>query len=266
MANDDTHIVLPKDGRRFGLSEFGAPKGKPLFYFHGFPGSRLEARLVHEQACRQQIRLIAVDRPGYGQSAYQPGRRLAHWPRDIAAIADTLKLDRFSVLGVSGGAPYAAACARFMPERLITTGIVCGLAPLDDGELLKRLKGRDRRFGWLKKLPRPLFRPPLLVAGIAARQRPQGLLRLIACWPVLCVKPSAKAVPVLLPTSVCMENLGALPWKRSAPRCCSGTAKGIRSSPAPWDGSWPKRSLTAGGFFSRTKGIFPCHSCRRKRF
>lgn len=180
MANDDTHIVLPKDGRRFGLSEFGAPKGKPLFYFHGFPGSRLEARLVHEQACRQQIRLIAVDRPGYGQSAYQPGRRLAHWPRDIAAIADTLKLDRFSVLGVSGGAPYAAACARFMPERLITTGIVCGLAPLDEADLVRRLKGRDRRFVWLKKLPRPLYHLPLLLAGMAARRRPQRLLRLIA--------------------------------------------------------------------------------------
>ncbi|MDW7644115.1 MAG: alpha/beta hydrolase [Desulfuromonadales bacterium] len=180
MEDDRTHIVLQKDGRRFGLSEFGAPTGKPLFYFHGFPGSRLEARLVHEVARRQHIRLIAVDRPGYGQSSYQPHRRLAHWPRDIAAIADILELDRFSVLGVSGGAPYAVACARFMPERLISTGIVCGLAPLDEADLLGRLKGRDRRFVWLKKLPRPLYRLPLLLAGMAARRRPQRLLRLIA--------------------------------------------------------------------------------------
>lgn len=179
MADDGTHIIRQEDGQIFGISEFGTPTGKPLFYFHGFPGSRLEARLVHQQARRHQIRVIAVDRPGYGKSSYQPRRRLMDWPRDIQRIADTLELDRFSVLGVSGGAPYAAACAHFLPERLIKTGIVCGLAPLDEVDLLRRLHGRDRRFVWMKKLPRSLYRLPLLLAGLVARRQPQHLLALL---------------------------------------------------------------------------------------
>ncbi|BCA80347.1 alpha/beta hydrolase [Desulfuromonas sp. AOP6] len=180
MADDGTRIIRQENGHIFGISEFGTPTGKPLFYFHGFPGSRLEARIIHQLAWRHQIRVIAVDRPGYGKSSYQPQRRLSHWSRDIGDIADALELDRFSILGVSGGAPYAAACARFMPDRLIKTGIVCGLAPLDEAALLKRLHGPDRRFVWMKKLPRPLYRLPLLLAGLAARRQPQHLLALVA--------------------------------------------------------------------------------------
>ena len=121
MADDGTRIIRQEDGHIFGISEFGTPTGKPLFYFHGFPGSRLEARIIHQLAWRHQIRVIAVDRPGYGKSSYQPQRRLSHWSRDIGDIAAALELDRFSILGVSGGAPYAAACARFMPCLLYTS-------------------------------------------------------------------------------------------------------------------------------------------------
>jgi len=180
MTDDATRIIQHKAGRPFGLSEFGAPRGKPLFYFHGFPGSRLEARLIHSLAQRHQIRVLAVDRPGYGRSPYQSGRQLRDWPRDIRGIADALEIERFSVLGVSGGAPYAAACARFLPERLVKTGVVCGLAPLDEGTLLRRLHGRDRRFAWMKKVPRPFYRLPLHLAGLAARRQPESLLKLIA--------------------------------------------------------------------------------------
>ncbi len=36
---NDKQIKL-KDGRMLGYSEYGAPDGKPVFYFHGHPGSR----------------------------------------------------------------------------------------------------------------------------------------------------------------------------------------------------------------------------------
>lgn len=85
-------------------------------------------------AARSGIRLIAPDRPGYGLSDFQPGRRISDWPRDAAELADALALDRFGVLGISGGGPYAVACAAALPDRVTVAGIVCGLGRLDTGE------------------------------------------------------------------------------------------------------------------------------------
>ena len=73
------------------------------------------------------MRLIAPDRPGYGQSSYDPNRRLVDWPRDVEAIARQLDLSHFGVFGVSGGGPHAAVCARALGERLLGAAIVSGV-------------------------------------------------------------------------------------------------------------------------------------------
>lgn len=118
-----------RDGRALGFAEFGDPAGKPIFYFHGFPGSRLEAQVATDLASRHKARVIAVDRPGYGLSDVKPGRSIGDWSADVLELADTLGLERFTVLGVSGGGPYAAACALKIPERLVSVGIVSGMGP-----------------------------------------------------------------------------------------------------------------------------------------
>ena len=123
-----------RDGRRLGYSEFGAPRGRPILYCHGFPASRLEGCLAHESALRLGVRLIAPDRPGCGLSDFQPNRRITDWPRDLATLADAMGLDRFAMLGISGGAPYVIACAGAIPERLTAIGIVCGLGRADRSE------------------------------------------------------------------------------------------------------------------------------------
>ena len=129
-ASHDKLLTL-RDGRRLGYAEFGAPDGRPVLYCHGFPASRLDARLGHEIAARSGIRLIAPDRPGYGLSDFQPGRRISDWPRDVAQLADALSLGSFGVMGISGGGPYAVACAAVLPDRVTILGIVCGLGRVD---------------------------------------------------------------------------------------------------------------------------------------
>jgi pimeloyl-ACP methyl ester carboxylesterase len=119
------------DGRRLGFAEFGDRQGKPVFYFHGFPGSRLEAKLAERIALDCHVRFIGIDRPGYGLSDFKPDRRFTDWPDDVTELADTLGIDRFSILGVSGGGPYAAACAFKIPDRLDAVGIICGMGPAD---------------------------------------------------------------------------------------------------------------------------------------
>jgi pimeloyl-ACP methyl ester carboxylesterase len=130
------HITL-SDGRRLSFAEFGDRRGKPVFYFHGFPGSRLEAKLADRISRESKVRFIGVDRPGYGHSSFKPGRNLISWTDDVAELADALRIDRFSILGVSGGGPYAAVCAYKMPERLDAVGIICGMGPVDVADLIR---------------------------------------------------------------------------------------------------------------------------------
>lgn len=121
----DTTIQL-RDGRTLAYAEYGASSGKALLYFHGGADSRLEARFLADQARQAGIRLVGIDRPGMGLSRFQAGRRLLDWPDDVVELADHLRIDRFAVVGVSGGGPYALACAYKIPERLTACGIVAG--------------------------------------------------------------------------------------------------------------------------------------------
>jgi pimeloyl-ACP methyl ester carboxylesterase len=130
IANTDLTIRLP-DGRRLGYAEYGDPAGKPVLHFHGTPDSRLEGTLpgVAEAAARLGVRLILPDRPGIGLSDFQPGRAILDWTLDVLALADALNLPRFALMGLSGGGPYAAACAYKIPQRLTRVGIISGVAP-----------------------------------------------------------------------------------------------------------------------------------------
>lgn len=130
-----TVLRLP-DGRELGYAEYGDPKGTPVFGFHGTPGSRLQLAPVAEAARRLGVRCIAPDRPGSGLSDYDADRRIVDWPGDVAAIADYLGLERFGVLGISGGGPYAAVCAHALGPRLLGAAIVSGVAPLHDDDAL----------------------------------------------------------------------------------------------------------------------------------
>lgn len=126
--------VKLKDGRMLGYGEYGASEGKPVFYFHGHPGSRLDWPGIIDldtAAAELNARIIAVDRPGHGLSDFQPGRQILDWPDDVIDLADALRVDRFGVLGLSGGGPYAAACAFKIPGRLTATAIVSGMGPVD---------------------------------------------------------------------------------------------------------------------------------------
>jgi pimeloyl-ACP methyl ester carboxylesterase len=132
MNNHDAKEIMLSDGRILGYAEYGALSGKPIFYFHGNPGSRLDPLMLDQDVIAGcNARLISIDRPGIGGSSYQPRRRLADWPADVKAVADELGFEHFAVLGLSGGGPYVSACARFMPERLYAAGIASGMGPTD---------------------------------------------------------------------------------------------------------------------------------------
>ena len=120
------------DSRTITYAEYGDPNGKPVFYFHGQSGSRLEPAMLDANVFgKAGIRLIACDRPGMGGSDFQSGRGFSHWSVDIVALADSLRLGKFGVFGVSGGGGYVSACARWIPDRLTAAVIVSGAGQMD---------------------------------------------------------------------------------------------------------------------------------------
>jgi pimeloyl-ACP methyl ester carboxylesterase len=119
------------DGRTLAYEDAGDPAGLPVILAHGFPGSRLEARVVDAAAAGAGVRLVCPDRPGFGRSDPRPGRQLSDWPADVAALADHLGLGSLAVVGFSAGGPFALACAALLHERVSACGIVSSPGPLD---------------------------------------------------------------------------------------------------------------------------------------
>lgn len=142
---NEENILILKDGRKLGYAEYGDPLRKPLLFFHGWPSARLQAKITDKIAKELHIRIISLDRPGFGLSEFQKERTLIDWPNDVEELADNLSIDTFSILGISGGGPYAAVCGYKIPQRLTKVGIVAGLAPpyipglLDDMPLFSKL-------------------------------------------------------------------------------------------------------------------------------
>jgi pimeloyl-ACP methyl ester carboxylesterase len=97
--------------------------------FHGSPGTGSFFAPRSDTAAGSGVRLIAPDRPGYGHSTFHPARSYETWTRDVAQLAEHLGVERFSVIGHSSGGPNAAACARWLGDRLAGCAIVSGWAP-----------------------------------------------------------------------------------------------------------------------------------------
>lgn len=133
-----------KDGRQLGFAEYGDPDGQPVFYFHGLPGSRLEAGHLHDVAVANSFRLIGLDRPGMGLSSIDPKRSILSWASDVEVFADSMGIAKFSIIGHSGGAPFVAACAYKMPHRLNGAAIVSGMAPFENPEATASLARGQR--------------------------------------------------------------------------------------------------------------------------
>jgi pimeloyl-ACP methyl ester carboxylesterase len=119
-----------------------------MFWLHGTPGSRY-LREPGDSYLRNNLRVYTYDRPGYGLSTRNPGRRRADAAADVLAIAEAFGLERFGVAGVSGGASAALAVAALLPDRVSRCATVVGSAPFT-AEGLDFSAGMDdeARQGW----------------------------------------------------------------------------------------------------------------------
>jgi pimeloyl-ACP methyl ester carboxylesterase len=131
VAVDRTSLVQRlADGRRIGYAEFGDAQGAAVLAIHGTPGSRLMFALTDKAARDRRLRIVAPERPGYGLSDFRRKGTLTHAADDMTAFADALGLDRFAVIGVSGGGPYAIAAAASIADRIALLALISPVGPI----------------------------------------------------------------------------------------------------------------------------------------
>ncbi|KAK8066614.1 HYD1 [Apiospora hydei] len=147
MANnnstaDTTQSITLKDGRTLCYGTNGASGSNSAasaqlptaFLFHGFPGSHQEGHAIHKAALTHGIRIVSVSRPGYAGSSPEPKRTISSFALDVLELADHLHIQRFAVMGISGGGPYALGCLLKIPaDRLAGTMVVSGMYPTSLG-------------------------------------------------------------------------------------------------------------------------------------
>lgn len=184
---DRTETIMLANGAAVAISAYGDPQGAPVFFCHGWPSSRTMAELAHEAARELGLRIISPDRPGIRDSQFQPGRRLLDWPAFLNEIADRFRIERYRILAISGGAPYAYASGWMTPERIEKIAVASGAPPLDEMEdhsgLLpihrRMLALRARHPRWMK--PLFYFARPLVAVRMPIRLRPLLLKFLQPC-------------------------------------------------------------------------------------
>jgi pimeloyl-ACP methyl ester carboxylesterase len=155
-----TRIVTLPGGRRIGCAEYGDPQGLPVLALHGTPGSRLMFALSDGAARGRGLRLIAPERPGYGLSDYRPCASLAQSADDVGAVADAYDLERFALIGVSGGGPYAIAAAAALADRVVLLALAGPVGPIFD--LARRIRVSRAHFLLFRVLARSAFGPRTL--------------------------------------------------------------------------------------------------------
>lgn len=137
-------------------SEFGAIGGVTLIWHPGSPHTGEPLAPLLSVAHARGIRVVTYARPGYGGSTPFEGRNAASGAHDTARVADAFGVDRFAVMGYSGGGPPALACAALLGDRVIGAVTLACLAPFteefdwfsgmaDDGAVRAARAGREAR-------------------------------------------------------------------------------------------------------------------------
>ncbi len=147
------------DGRVLAWREFGAPTGWPVVAVHGSPDSSAVWALLDDDARRARARVIAPDRPGFGDSTPEPGRSVLDWVDDLGELTEHLELASFRLLAISGGSPYALAVAATHPHRIDHLGLLSVISPLDAPGITKDANPQVRFTFWAARRAPFLLEP-----------------------------------------------------------------------------------------------------------
>lgn len=215
-------------GQYIGYTECGDARGFPVLYCHGTPGSSVECEFAEAVAQRHGLRFIAPDRPGYGESGAAYAMSHAEWAQAVMQMLQRLGIERYAVLGISGGGPNALALAAVDAERVVALSLVCPLGPLALPELAPATHPFVR---WLLRRAR---RTPRLLDGLLLRP----VAALARAWPrfaLACMRLyNGRADRPCLGRPAVVDLL-ARNMRRAFRQGGAGVARDLRVMQSPWD-------------------------------
>jgi pimeloyl-ACP methyl ester carboxylesterase len=181
-ASQPPQLVRLPDGRRLAFAEYGPDDGVPCIVLSGMPGSRLAPRWAFPAGllADRGVRLLGVDRPGYGRSDPNPTTTALGVAEDLRVLCAAVGLNRVAVLGISVGAPFALACAFRLPQRVGALLLSSPMGPWELPETRAGISRRNRRYFTLARRAPALSRAACWLwartALLAVASRPWGFL------------------------------------------------------------------------------------------
>ncbi len=131
MRELDLSVEQGRSLHAYDRAPDGTDERLAVMWHHGTPNIGAPPDPLFAAADRLGIRWIGYDRPGYGSSDPNPGRSIGSASTDAAAVADALGVEKFAVMGHSGGSPHALACSALLPDRVVGAVGVAALAPME---------------------------------------------------------------------------------------------------------------------------------------
>jgi len=122
-------VITTPDGRDLEVVSAGPDDGRCLLWHSGTPSAAGIFAPALAEVARRGLRFVTFSRPGYATSTARPGRTVADVAGDVTVILDALGFDSFFCAGQSGGGPHALACAALLPDRVLATATLAGVAP-----------------------------------------------------------------------------------------------------------------------------------------
>jgi pimeloyl-ACP methyl ester carboxylesterase len=179
----NNNVFVTRSGRKLEVQEYGDAAGHPVLFFHGMIGSHYQASYIADQAAQGGFRIIAPNRPGVGLSEFVKRKSPLEAVDDVEDVTAALELDDFSVVGISGGTPYALAAFYRLGRRVKTVTVISGMGPM-------RLRGAVRSMDHRRRMVLELgSRYPHLAMRFFQKARyrfladPDRFLnRLVATW------------------------------------------------------------------------------------
>lgn len=217
--------VRTSTGRDIGVYEYGDPNGRPVFALHGTPSCGAGFDWTDAPARERGLRVIAPDRPGIGHSDPVSMASVSEYAPELGALADALSIERFVVLGYSGGGPYGLAVSYGLGDRVVSATIASGAGEIGAWAKWKDLSRSDRQLTWMSLYAPAAARIALRVADLGARFAPR-----IALW-------SAEAEMSKCDRQV-MERLGATEALALFTQALTGSAAGAVSDYALLARAW----------------------------
>lgn len=146
-VEEATETFIWDNNRKVCWMECGDPKGFPVFFAHGCPGSRLEIVFLDKKAREHGFRIIVFERPGFGKSDFIKSYPLLLFARDLERLADALKIEKFGLIGWSSGSPLVLAAAYHMPKRAAFVFSLSGYTDFGKYEDAKGLMAEHKLYG-----------------------------------------------------------------------------------------------------------------------